>query len=132
MSPEEALARLRRELAFAQEHAQWPSVHRRDLRALLDAYDAARAEGVAAERARVVADLRAEAKALREMRFCACGCEMTLADALRERKNGYLNDEQAESLMPVRVGSARTNAEASALELRADRYERGDHDKEGT
>lgn len=132
MSPD-AMARLR-------DYAETPAVFFKgperemiaDLRALLDAHDTARAEGVAAERARVVADLRAEAKALREMRFCACGCEMTLADALRERKNGYLNDEQAESLMPVRVGSARTNAEASALELRADRYERGDHDKEGT
>lgn len=52
MSPE-ALARLRKDLADQVA----PS--RDDLRALLDAYDTARAEGVAAERARVVAWLRA-------------------------------------------------------------------------
>ena len=59
MSPE-ALARLR-------DYAETPAVFFKgprllmiaDLRALLDAYDTARAEGVAAERARVVAWLRA-------------------------------------------------------------------------
>ena len=60
MSPE-ALARLREAVRVFDldsiEHD--PIVSFDDLRALLDAYDTARAEGVAAERARVVAWLRA-------------------------------------------------------------------------
>lgn len=88
MSPE-ALARLRKDLADQVA----PS--RDDLRALLDAYDTARAEGVAAERARVVADLRRKADIVSVMRSMEA---TTTARALRER---------------------------------ADRYERGRHDKEG-
>lgn len=60
-----------------------------------DAYDTARAEGVAAERARVVADLRRKADIVSVMRSMEA---TTTARALRER---------------------------------ADRYERGRHDKEG-
>ena len=125
---DEALAAGRTVVEAADEmRQQWAEIEEQ----LTEERDTARAEGVAAERARVVALVRAEAKALREMRFCACGCEMPLAEALKERKNGYLNDEQAESLMSVRIGSARTNAEAAMLERAADRIERGEHDKEG-
>lgn len=91
MSPE-ALARLRE----AAEHIfSRPCVNKHDLQALLDAHDTARAEGVAAERARVVADLRRKADIVSVMRSMEA---TTTARALRER---------------------------------ADRYERGEHDKEG-
>ena len=53
MSPE-ALERLR-ERASMQTSGGVTLVRSHDLRALLDAYDTARADGVAAERARVVA-----------------------------------------------------------------------------
>ena len=62
-----------------------------DLRALLDAHDTARAEGVAAERARVVADLRTH------LRF-------------------WRDSEPEENLLGSLI----------------DRYERGEHNKEGT
>ena len=58
----EAIARLREMVARHDEYAglhDEPDGGVDDLRALLDAYDTARAEGVAAERARVVAWLRA-------------------------------------------------------------------------
>ncbi len=81
MTPE-ALARLRTE---AENRFHSVEIQAEDLRALLDAYDTARAEAVSAERARVVADLH------------------TLL--FRQEL--------------VRVRDL------------ADRYERGDHDKEG-
>lgn len=56
----EALARLREKRDRCDKfRASSIDVEANDLRALLDAYDTARAEGVAAERARVVAWLRA-------------------------------------------------------------------------
>lgn len=60
---DEAIARLREAVRVFDldsiEHD--PIVSFDDLRALLDAHDAARADGVAAERARVVAALRSRA-----------------------------------------------------------------------
>jgi len=62
----EALARLREKRARCDKFcASSIDVEADDLRALLDAYDTARAEGVAAERARVVADLRRQAHNLK-------------------------------------------------------------------
>lgn len=62
---DEAIARLREAVRVFDldsiEHD--PIVSFDDLRALLDAHDAARADGVAAERARVVAWLRCESRA---------------------------------------------------------------------
>ena len=114
MSPE-ALARLREAVRVFDldsiEHD--PIVSFDDLRALLDAYDTARAEharGVAEERARIVADLRAEAKRVR-----GDATDWVRAEAKRVR--GDATDW-------VR------HAVARKLELRADRYERGDHLKE--
>jgi len=96
----EALARLRNPrtavrtgLADGEPPQTHAMVDPDDLRALLDAYDTARAEGVAAERARVVADLRARAKA----------------------QKSWTGESTA----------------AAVMRAEADRYERGEHDKEG-
>ena len=87
MSPE-ALERLRSKRDRCEKfRASSIDVEAEDLRALLDAYDTARAEGVAAERARVVADLRARADEL-------------------------------------------GGADGVLLHEAADRYERGEHDKD--
>ena len=101
----EALARLR-------ELAETPAVFFKgseremiaDLRALLDAHDTARAEGVAAERARVVADLRTHLRFWRD-----------LAD-LRTHLRFWRDSEPEENLLGSLI----------------DRYERGEHNKEGT